>query len=229
MTVRAAVLINKDTTTSVEVLFNPAEYSLTKDNTFAQAAVPGLGSPVIQFVNGNVRTLELELLFDSLEEHTRAGRLLNAAGSDVRDLLKPVLALLEINPETHAPPIMQFAWGADFTFTGVVTRAQQRFLMFRESGTPVRARLQLSMTEVKDPLEEAKEVKRQTADYSRIEQITQGDTLTGIAARRYGDPGRWRPIAIANGLDDPRRLPIGLPVTVPALPFRDPETSEVFR
>ena len=202
MAVRPAVLINRDTNTSVEVLFNPAEYSLNKDVTFAQAAVFGLGSPVIQFVNGNVRTLELELLFDSLEEHTRAGRTLNAAGSDVRVLLKPVLDLLEINPETHAPPQMQFAW-ADFTFNGVVTRAQQRFLMFRETGTPVRARLQLSMTEVKDPLEEAKEVKRRTADFSRIEQVTDGDTLAGIAARRYGDPARWRPIAIANDVDDP--------------------------
>jgi len=229
MAVRAAVLINTDTKTSVEVLFNPAEYALNKDNTFAQAAVPGLGPPVIQFVNGNVRTMELELLFDSLEEHARAGRLLNAAGSDVRDLLKPVLDLLEINPDTHAPPIMQFAWGSDFAFTGVVTRAQQRFVMFRETGTPVRARLQLSMTEVKDPLQEAKEVKRQTADYSRVEQITESDTLAGIAARRYGDPARWRPIAIANRLEDPRRLPIGMPIMVPALPFRDPETGVVYR
>jgi hypothetical protein len=228
MAVRPAVLINQDTNTSVEVLFNPAEYSLNKDNSFARAAVFGLGSPVIQFVNGNVRTLELELLFDSLEEHTRAGRTLNAAGSDVRDLMQPVLDLLEINPDTHAPPHMQFAW-ADFTFAGVVTRAQQRFLMFRESGTPVRARLQLSMTEVKDPVAEAKEVKRQTAEYSHVVELVEGDTLAGIAARVYDDPARWRPIAIANELEDPRRLPVGSSITVPALPFRDPQTGEVFR
>jgi hypothetical protein len=228
MAVRPAVLINQDTGTSVEVLFNPAEYSVTKDNTFAQAPVPGLGSPVIQFVNGNVRTLELELLFDSLEEHRRAGRSLNPAGGDVRDLLQPVLDLLEINPETHAPPKMRFVW-ADFTFGGVVTRAQQRFVMFRETGTPVRARLQLSMTEVKEPLEEAKEVKRQTADFSHVEAVTEGQTLAGIAARRYGDPATWRPIAIANGLDDPRRLPVGLQLTIPALPFRDPRTGKVFQ
>jgi nucleoid-associated protein YgaU len=85
------------------------------------------------------------------------------------------------------------------------------------------------MAEIKDPLEEAKEVKRQTADFSRIEQITEGDTLAGIAARRYGDPARWRPIAVANALADPRRLPVGMQLTVPALPFRDPQTGEVFR
>jgi hypothetical protein len=228
MTLRPAMLINLDTGTSAEVLFNPAEYTVSKDNTFAQAAVPGLGSPLIQFVNGNVRTMELELLFDSVEEHRRAGRVLTAAGADVRALLQPVIDLMEINPETHAPPRMRFAW-ADFTFTGVVSRSQQRFVMFHPSGTPVRARLQLTLTEVTDPLAEAKQVKRQTADYSHVTEVTEGDTLAALAARHYGDPAAWRAIAVANELDDPRRLPVGRRLTVPALPYRDPSTGRVLR
>ena len=40
-----------------EVSFNPEEYTLSRDNNFAAQAIPGLSSPLLQFVNGNVRTL----------------------------------------------------------------------------------------------------------------------------------------------------------------------------
>ena len=40
------------------VLFNPEEYTLSKDNNFAQIAVPGLRAPLLQFVSGNMQTLK---------------------------------------------------------------------------------------------------------------------------------------------------------------------------
>ena len=36
----------------VTVLFNPEEYTVNRDTTFAQLPVPGLSAPVVQFVNG---------------------------------------------------------------------------------------------------------------------------------------------------------------------------------
>src|SRR5690348_2095368 len=133
-----ATLTNLDTGDSFEVLFNPAEYRLSKDNTFAQAPVPGLGSPLLQFVHGNLRTLDMELFFDTREAHRHTGTVVNPAGGDVRRLTRPVVDLLAINPETHAPPVILFVWG-DLTFRGVLARANQRFTMFLESGVPVRA------------------------------------------------------------------------------------------
>ena len=47
------------------MLYNPEEYTVSKDNNFAVQGVPGLGSPIVQFVNGNQRTLEVELFFDT--------------------------------------------------------------------------------------------------------------------------------------------------------------------
>jgi hypothetical protein len=43
----------------------------------------------------------------------------------------------------------------------------------------------------------------------------------------YDNPQLWRPIAIVNGLDDPRDLEVGQQLVVPNLPFRDPDTGEV--
>jgi nucleoid-associated protein YgaU len=59
--------------------------------------------------------------------------------------------------------------------------------------------------------------------------VVQGETLSGIAARVYANAATWRPIAILNGIDDPRSLEVGRHLLVPQLPFRDPETGEVMR
>src|SRR6516164_7318508 len=56
------------------VMFNPEEYSLNKDNNFASQAIPGLSSPILQFVHGNLRTLDMELFFDTSNERTSASR-----------------------------------------------------------------------------------------------------------------------------------------------------------
>jgi hypothetical protein len=227
MPLEHATLTNLDTGQRSEVLFNPDDYTLSKDNNFAQAAIFGLSSPLLQFVHGNMQTLEMSLFFDTVESHRRAGATLNPAMGDVRLLTQPVIDLMAINPATHAPPVVLFSWGG-LTFTGVLARASQHFTMFADSGVPIRARLQVTFNEWRSQLQEAKEVKRQTADYTRAYQVGEGQTVSDIAGDVYGDPRKWRPIAIANGILDTRRLVAGVEVGVPRLPYRDPDSGEVY-
>jgi len=199
----------------IEVMFNPEEYSLNKDNNFASQTIPGLSSPILQFVHGNLRTLEMELFFDTTDRRT-----------DVRDETQKITDLLKIDSELHAPPVLRVAWGS-LQLRCVLTRASQKFVKFLEDGRPTRARINVSFSEFVDPEREAKETNRQTADFSKVHLIQRGDTLSGLAFRFYDDPALWRPIAIANSIDDPRQLEIGREIVVPALPFTDPATGEV--
>jgi nucleoid-associated protein YgaU len=212
-----AVLVNTVTGQRTTVQFNPEEYTLNRDVVWAQAAVPGLGSPLLQFANGGLQTLELELLLDTYE-----------SGGDVRDPVKRVTSLMDIDPTTHAPPVVLFTWGS-LAFTCVLARASQKFIMFRPDGTPVRARVTVTFDEFRNADLEAKEVKRETADYTKLHVVSQGETLSTIAAQVYGASATWRPIAIHNGIDDPRALAVGLRLEIPRLPFQDPETGEVMR
>ena len=41
---------------------------INKDNNIAQISIPGLRSPLLQFVNGNLKTLDMELFFDTFLE-----------------------------------------------------------------------------------------------------------------------------------------------------------------
>lgn len=221
-----ATVTNTVTGQRTPVMFNPGEYTINRDVTYAQAAVPGLSAPLLQFVHGGMQTLEMELFLDTYEAHREGGRQVNAAGDDVRPLVSQVTGLMDIDATTHAPPVVLFTWGT-LTFTCVLARAVQRFVMFLPSGTPVRARVQVTLNEFRNAELEAKEVKRETADYTKVRVIGQGETLSAVAADVYGDPTQWRPIAIANGLDDPLDVAAGTTLTVPRLPFTDPVSGLV--
>ena len=108
MALEKAVITNTVTNERVPVLFNPEEYTLSKDNNFAQVGVPGLSAPILQFVHGNMQTLEMELLVDTYEEHKEGNRTLNQAGEDVRNLTRKITDLMDIDPTTHAPPVLIF-------------------------------------------------------------------------------------------------------------------------
>jgi hypothetical protein len=198
-----------------EVMFNPEEYTLNKDNNFAAQNVPGLSGPLLQFVHGNLRTLEMELFFDTFEKQR-----------DVREQTGKVTKLLDINRDLHAPPIVRISW-ASLQFRGVLARASQKFILFLPDGRPVRARITCTFNEFIDAARELKEVDRQTANFTKMHAVVEGETLSAIAGRLYEDPRLWRPIAIANDIANPRQLEAGQSLTIPALPFVDPESGEV--
>lgn len=189
----------------VDVLFNPTEYGLTTSNQYAENEVPGLQSPTTQFVGGDATTLSLNLFFDTYE-----------AGTDVRIHTSKIVGILDVDSDLHAPPECRFVWGS-LDFKGVIVSIKQRFTMFLESGAPVRATLDIEMRSTQTMKEQYKEIPRQSADRTKRKTVKQGDQLWSIAAEEYEDPGAWRHIAEANGIDNPRQLAAGRNLTIPRL------------
>lgn len=227
MPLEKALITNTVTGEKIPVQFNPEEYTQSREINYAQAAIPGLSAPILQFVNGNMQTLEMELFLDSYEAHQVGTSVVNRKQSDVRVLTRKVTELMSIQPATHAPPVLLFTW-ASLAFTCVLARATQRFVMFLPDGTPVRARLNVTFNEYRNADMEAKEIKRETSDFSKRCVVSEAETLSSIAAREYGDPRLWRVIAVANQLQRARRLPAGLRLLLPNLPYRDPHTGKVY-
>jgi LysM repeat protein len=216
--VKAKILVEKPKD-EFKVQFNPEEYTINQDNNFSNQTIPGLSAPLLQFVNGNMRTLEVELLFDTYDNSKETK-------DDVRDVTNRFIKLMEINNDLHAPPILRFTW-ASLDFRCVLARAAQKFIMFGSDGTPVRARITATFNEFIDLEREAKKLNLQTADFSKVHVVKQGETLSGIATIMYENPLMWRPIAIANDIDDPRFIITGQSLRIPPLPFTDPQSGEV--
>jgi len=92
----------------IDVQYNPTEFSLDKQATFGEVAIPGLDAPVQQFVRGNAEKLTLDLFFDTTEHGMGPG----AVG--VNSETDKIYQLIKIEPERHAPPILTFVWNDQF-------------------------------------------------------------------------------------------------------------------
>ena len=198
-------LIEPENQDSFYVMLNPTKYTVEKGNQIAETGIPGLSAPILQYVHGNTRSLSAELVFDTYEKQT-----------DVRLWTNKVYNLLAIDAHTHAPPICKVSWG-DTSFRGVVDKVSGSFTLFLPNGTPVRARLNISVKEYIDVDQLVRVSPTQSADHRKSRVVKLGDTLTNIAYEEYGDAAKWRPIADANGLDDPLMLRPGRLLLIPAI------------
>jgi nucleoid-associated protein YgaU len=135
-------------------------------------------------------------------------------GSDVSQETGKIARLLDVDPELHAPPTVQFVWG-DVHFRAVIERMTQRFTMFREDGIPVRATVNVTFKEYKTIEEQLNEKPNHSSDWTKLRVIGEGDRLCLIAAIEYGDPAVWREIAEANDIDNPRLLRVGDEIALP--------------
>jgi LysM repeat protein len=208
-------ILNEQTGESFHVMFNPEEYSLNQDNNYASQAIPGLQSPLLQFVNGNLRTLDMELFFDTFETK-----------QDVRSETQKVVGLLDIDSDLHAPPVLRVTWGS-LEFRCVLAKASQKFIKFFPNGQPARARLNVTFNEYLDAATQVAVANLQTADFSKVYVVKQGDTLSGVAAKFYEDATKWRPIALTNGIVDPLSITTGQQIYIPPLPYTDASTGVV--
>jgi nucleoid-associated protein YgaU len=191
----------------LEVLFNPTEYNVEYSAAMQETALPGLSSPIIQFVNGNAQVLTMDLLFDT---YTDGG------GANVTSVTKPFVDMLAIDGELHAPPRVEFRWGS-FSFRAVVEKISQKFTMFRSDGTPVRATLTVTFKQYKTIAEQLEDPRRNSADKTKRRIFEAHDSIWLLAAREYGQVRYWRLIARENDIDDPRRIQPGRVLVLPPI------------
>ena len=200
----------KVTDNVINFRFNPTEYQLTKTNNFSEIAIPGLESPPIQFVRGASEKLTVELLADTSDTL-----------KDVREqYVNKVRNLMRINKESHAPPIVRFVWGKDAAknaFIGVVDSLNVTYTLFSPEGTPLRAKLSLTLKEYRPVDIQLKDAPKASPDLEKTWVARRGDKYSSIAAAVYRDPGEWRAIAEANQVKDPRVLRPGTVLTLPKI------------
>jgi hypothetical protein len=207
----------------IPVLFNPSEYSINRANVYKATSVPGLGSPLIQFINGDAATLTMDLLIDdytdglNMPEPTGAppGPPMPAA---VR--IEIIAGLLDIDPDLHAPPPVRFVWGS-LRFDAVLEKVDRKVTLFHPSGIPARATLSVSFKEFRPLAQQMDRPRRQSADKTKRRRIGASETIWSIADREYGDVRGWRQIARESDVDDPRALRPGDWVKVPPLENRN--------
>ncbi|MBC7236265.1 MAG: LysM peptidoglycan-binding domain-containing protein [Chloroflexi bacterium] len=196
---------------SVACMFNPYEYTVTKANTYREESSNRGEVPTFEFEKAGPQTLRLSLTFDTYEQ-----------GEDVTLTTNELWRLMETRTRQEGgrnrkipPPEVAFEWGV-FRFVAVITEMTQRFTLFKQDGTPVRAKVDVTFTQHRD----LNDYPRQNptsggGEGERVWQVVAGDRLDTIAHRVYGDASKWRLIAEHNGITDPLRLRAGQRLAIP--------------
>lgn len=215
----AAALYNKqDTGQIVYCMFNPNEYTLSKQNQWTQTKKKGKNVPGLTFEQGGPQTLRLQLFFD-----TYTGR--DDSSQDVRTHTDKLWQLMMIESDKKnqgsqksTPPPVVFEWGAGLTFTGVITDMSQKFTLFSRDGVPLRATVDLTLRQWTDEDDFGRQNPTSGGGETHKIRLAQaGERLDWIAFQEYGDAAEWRRIAQANRLTDPLHLRPGQRLLIPPL------------
>ena len=197
MALEKAVISNLDTGTDTQVLFNPKEYVVEKKTPWTEVNVFGMDAPPVQFTMGERKRLSMELFFDTSEDK-----------SDVRTYTSAIEEMMLVNAQEHRPPLLRFSWGS-LSFDCVLEDLVQRFTLFSNDGTPLRAICKVVFKEYATAATQLSNTRRESADHTKRMALREGENLASISAREYNDSSKWRVIADANNIDDPENLEAG--------------------
>lgn len=209
-----AFLEIEGTTSRIPCMFNPSELTVTRSNNWTGQSLAGQGVPRVRYQGAESGTMTLNLTFDTTD-----------TGDAVTNHTSKVMGLMDIDPNLPGtdpttnnarPPYVIFHWGNLHSFKAVATNLTLQFTYFSQTGTPLRAKVSLSLKQY----EESRAFGPQnptsgTPRPHRVHRVQPGETLDRISARYYGDSTRWRQIAAANGIADPLGVRAGTVLSIP--------------
>jgi hypothetical protein len=208
-----AMIVNLSTGELVHCMFNPHEFSVSKQNQWTNDEVKGKNVPKVKFSQGGAQNLTLQLFFDTYVEKLDV----RMCTRGLWNMMMVTRDMLNQRNNKSEPPRVEFRWGR-FSFRAIITQITQRFTLFLPEGTPVRTTVDVSFQQVED--EEDQPGQNPTSGGGpplKVHTVQAGERLDWIAFKAYGDSTYWRLIADANDLVYPQRLQEGYQLVIPPL------------
>lgn len=222
--------------TQMDVQFNPTSLRVAISNKTAGGQQAG--SQARQRPGTGEIQVSFDLVFDTSDEGSTEQPV--PVTEKTRMVEKFVLPPGN-TPSKHTPPRVQFKWGT-FVVQGVMDSANTDLDLFSANGTPLRAKVAVSIKGQNpsyryQPTGGAPNAPNRAGASSfppssgiatppgspgtlgspglpaRVAQAMPGESLQQLAARNGVDPAAWR--ALAAGVPDPLSLPAGAEIVVP--------------
>lgn len=178
----------------INVMFNPSEYSI-----IYTAQIEEQKNKDPSFDKVKVDDFPVKLIFDTYEMPEK---------TDVRKITEKIVKLIMPYGEGRTkkrPPVCLFSWGK-FSYKGIITKVDQKFILFLPDGTPVREELSIVFKAIMKQEEFNKLMGLEAC--RKIWTVKSGDRLDLIAEMELKDASLWRKIAIENNIDDPLKFPL---------------------
>jgi nucleoid-associated protein YgaU len=189
--------------------YNPKELSYNKAAQWQRKPAKGASKATMpEFQGPSPMSLSVELFLDGYE----AGEDISADIETLYSCCQPMEDSLQ--SKKPSPPWVVFGWGNNPQLTAIVKSVAVKLTMFANNGTPLRAVCTVAMEEVV-PDSLAQNPTSGSLRSVRSHLVVEGDSLASVAYKEYGNADWWRPLAHANGIDDPLKLLPGTRLLVP--------------
>lgn len=199
------------------VQFNPKEIKLDDAAAWKASDEHGRGKPLITYERGEPAVLTFDLVFDE----TVGGGSVQGRINALRAMTYPSVTENVENEQVDRPPHVSFHW-KDFQFDGVMEKISATSLMFKADGTPVRAKVTVTMKERRETFNGGKKNGSQitlssmgkmvTAASATTTTVQPGQTFSQAAAAAGVSP---RALAQANPGVDVMAPEAGTPLVIP--------------
>jgi nucleoid-associated protein YgaU len=196
--------------TELECMFNPTEYRIAQSAQVSRNNTAAKEGGTADFSGTGPVTLTLQLFFDDFASTS------GNVTPKINTLMSWTRPVSGSTPP--APPQVAFRWGGNqmlSDFHGFLRTVSANYTIFRTDGTPVQARVDITLEGDTQPLPGQNPTSR-SIDSRRTHMIVAGDTLQSVAYKELGRPAYWRAIADLNGIDDPLRVPTGTVLLIPS-------------
>jgi len=188
---------------SYTLKINPASFSQQFKTTYDPNKTTDTAGRVMRYVTIEPQTVSFEFYLDA---------------TGVIDGIASVRTVAyDFNGSIHSPNYLHLVWGKSLDFKCRLTSLDIEYQLFDPDGTPLRAKLKISLVQFLSADELARLANKTSPDLTHARVAVAGDTLPLMCFRIYGDSRFYLEVARYNGLTDFRNLRPGTSVIFPPL------------
>jgi len=193
-----------------EALINPAGYTHSSSIVYAenQALGPGSEKKYSKSKPDKIEFKELILDGTGVVEGTTSSVRAQIA------LLRKVA--YDYNGSEHEPPVVEVSWGP-LLFKARMEALKVNYTLFKPSGEPLRAKMDLVFTAYKSTEEVFRGASLESPDLTHLVEVKAGDTLPMLCYQIYKDSSYYLAVARLNQLQNFRQLQPGQLLRFPPL------------
>lgn len=213
--VRPEGTVTVDAGVSFTAMVNPAELSHEHSITYNTRPTLGQVASDAKFSAMNPDRLKFAIVLDGTGVVPSASP--GAAPQDVQTLLMQLYQVVySYVSDRHEPSHVRVLWGT-IIFFGRLDTMSVRYTLFKPSGDPLRARVEMSFVGTMSKKEGELVSNKSSPDLSHTVLVVEGDTLPLLCDRIYSDASYYPEVARFNNLADFRRLQPGSRLHFPPL------------
>ncbi len=199
-----------------ETYVNPEKYSIGKKVAYYHQEALGTSGDNPKFARIVSPDITIPLLFDRTGVISNPKKNFSGEDSIKEEIKRFEDVVYKFDGDHHKSRHVQILWG-DLDFKGILTDLNYEYKIFDSNGKPIRVTASAKFVYAVDENRRAAEEKKTSPDLTHIRQVKDGETLTNMCNRIYGNPKYYLEVAKANGITNFRKLTPGQRINFPPI------------